>query len=502
MEISNEIKLPYPGIVYASLLLLIGAIYLFPYNKSHYICINQHPWDIFQSKAKREFEYNATALLREGLQKGRSAFQLVTNMGTYLILSDRYSEEIKNDDRFSAYDAVDAVLLVDLPGFESMFQGSLHNHVSPIAVRALNRELVHLTRSLSDEAMNCLEAIWTDNADWHDVLIHKTVLALVARMTTRAFLGPELCRDTEWLDIAMCFTTNRATAVSAIQAWPKFLQPVVHWFLPSCKVVRRQIKRARNILMPLLERERRANYKAQSTKQEFSNLAFIDQYAQGSRYDATMVQLRLIAVAFQTTTDMVEKVLARLCMHPELIQPLRDEVILVFGQNGLHHSSLPKLTLMESVMKESQRLEPAVLISMFRVAKDKVTLQDGTVVPKGTSLAFANDLRFDPTMYPKPETFDGHRFQRMREDPEKTELAPFTKTRMSHLAFGHGKHACPGRFLACDEGKLILSHILLNYEIRAVKGCLPDLRVRGMFIQLDPGAIMSVKRRENEISLQ
>jgi hypothetical protein len=30
-------------------------------------------------------------------------------MGTYLVLKDRYAEEIKNDDRFSAFDAVDDV---------------------------------------------------------------------------------------------------------------------------------------------------------------------------------------------------------------------------------------------------------------------------------------------------------------------------------------------------------------------------------------------------------
>jgi cytochrome P450 len=184
-------------------------------------------------------------------------------------------------------------------------------------------------------------------------------------MTTRAFLGSELCRNAEWLDIAKSFTMNRFAAVAAIQSWPKVLHPVIHWFLPPCKVVRRQIQRARNILMPVLERERRANREDQSTKREFSNLAFIDQYANGARYDVTMAQMRLIAVAFLTTSDMVEKVLARICKHPDLIQPLRDEVISVLGKDGLNHKSLNKLTLMESVMKESQRLEPAVLSMLY-----------------------------------------------------------------------------------------------------------------------------------------
>jgi hypothetical protein len=185
-------------------------------------------------------------------------------------------------------------------------------------------------------------------------------------MTTRAFVGAELCRNAEWLDIAINFTINRAIAVQAIQAWPWILQPVVHWFLPTCKAVRRQIQRARTILMPVLERERQTMHRKDSSSDRiFSTLTFIDQYAQGSRYDATMAQLRLTAVSVLTTSDMVEKVLARICEHPELIQPLREEVVSVFESSGLHHKSLLKLTLMESVMKESQRLEPATLSALF-----------------------------------------------------------------------------------------------------------------------------------------
>lgn len=204
--------------------------------------------------------------------------------------------------------------------------------------------------------------------------IRETVLALVAQMTTCALIGPELSRHAEWLDIAISFTTNRAIAVAAIQGWPRILQPLVHWFLSPCRAVRRQIQRAQGILLPVLRQKichsdehPSSSPSPTTTKQEFSTLKFIDQFAHGKRYDATLAQLRLIAVSVLTTADLVEKVVARLLEYPELIVPLREEAIAVLTTTpqGMHRTSLLKLTLMESVMKESQRLEPATLSTLF-----------------------------------------------------------------------------------------------------------------------------------------
>ncbi|KAI2791646.1 Cytochrome monooxygenase roqO [Penicillium oxalicum] len=505
MEAIINSQLLYPSLGLASLILVLRAILVVSGVPKP---VNFHAWDPFRRKANQEFEADASGLIAKGLKKDGSSFRLATKMGTYLVLADRYAEEIRNDERFSAYDALVDVILLELPGFETSFQGSLHNHVSPIAVQALNKELLHLTQPLSDEASNFLRTRWSDVPDWQIVDIRETVLGLVAQMTTRALIGPELSCHAEWLDIAISFTTNRAIAVAAIQGWPRLLQPMVHWFLSPCRAVRKQIRRAKGILLPVLRQKMGQNEvdpssssSPTSIKQDFSTLTFIDRYAQGKRYDATLAQLRLIAVSVLTTADLVEKVVARLLEYPELIEPLREEVIavLTMTHQGMHRNSLMKLTLMESVMRESQRLEPATLISMFRVAKKTVILQDGTVVPRGTNLAFANDSRLDPTMYPNPERFDGYRFQRMREDPSTAGLAPFTRTRMSHLAFGHGKHACPGRFLSCDEAKLILCHILLKYDIRAPEsGNDAGISVYGMFVQRKPGEKMEVKMRQME----
>jgi cytochrome P450 len=36
--------------------------------------------------------------------------------------------------------------------------------------------------------------------------------------------------------------------------------------------------------------------------------------------------------------------------------------------------------------------------------------------------------------------------------------------------FGYGRHACPGRFFAANEIKMMLSRFLLNYEFKNEDG--------------------------------
>ena len=53
----------------------------------------------------------------------------------------------------------------------------------------------------------------------------------------------------------------------------------------------------------------------------------------------------------------------------------------------------------------------------------------------------------------------------MRQDDAKSNSAQLVATSSDHLAFGHGKHACPGRFFAANEVKIALIMMLLQYDI-------------------------------------
>ena len=73
-----------------------------------------------------------------------------------------------------------------------------------------------------------------------------------------------------------------------------------------------------------------------------------------------------------------------------------------------------------------------------------------------------------PKLYDDPEQYRPFRFSDMRSG-EREDLAKDAKLSATSLSseyhpFGLGKHACPGRFFALTEMKLLLAYMLLNYE--------------------------------------
>lgn len=55
---------------------------------------------------------------------------------------------------------------------------------------------------------------------------------------------------------------------------------------------------------------------------------------------------------------MLTQLMFDLAQHPEYIQPMREEVIDVLGKHGWKKTSLYNMKLIDSVLKECQRLRP------------------------------------------------------------------------------------------------------------------------------------------------
>lgn len=208
--------------------------------------------------------------------------------------------------------------------------------------------------------------------DWHTLALKPTLLQMVAQVSSRIFLGDQICRNQEWLRITVSYTVDSFMAAFGLRHWPAFLRPLVATFLPSCRKIRRELDEASSIITPVLEERRKA--KAEAIRKgippdQFNDaLQWMEDVAKGKEYDAVAVQMAFSLAAIHTTSDMLTQVLYDLCGKEDIIQALRQEVIDVFQDEGLGKTTLQKLKLMDSVLKESQRLKPVSLskFSLFR----------------------------------------------------------------------------------------------------------------------------------------
>ena len=138
---------------------------------------------------------------------------------------------------------------------------------------------------------------------------------------------------------------------------------------------------------------------------------------------------------------------------------------------------------------------------MNRVTTEDVTLSDGLRIPQNTYVLVSVHRMREPTLYPDPEKFDAYRFVKMRETGEKKSDYAYTAATVAHMGFGYGKHACPGRFFAAHEVKIILCHLVLKYDIKLPENQARGYSYAGFFTSAGPQNKLFVRRRVEEIAL-
>lgn len=355
---------------------------------------------------------------------------------------------------------------------------------------------------------------------------------MIARVSSRVFLGLEICRNPKWQRITIDYTVDSFMAVVALKRYPQFLHRFVNWFLPQTRRLRAQVAEARSIIQPVIDKRAAAGWVHPgnaSGKRYTDAIQWMHDVfkSKGKNYDFAIGQLGLSLAAIHTTTDLLTQVIYDLCEHPEMIQPLREEISTVLGAEGWKRTALYKMKLLDSVIKESQRLKPPGLcmfqvkqkplyphhlllrsladdrlVSMRRYVTKDVTLQDGLIIPKGSSIGVSSHWSWDPSYFENPNEFDGYRFFKMAEDPNTQREAQFVSTSPQHLAFGHGNHACPGRFFAANELKIALAHLLMKYDFKLSENANPSVFCMGWMMNSNGNTKLLVRRRREEIQLE
>ncbi|OQE43665.1 hypothetical protein PENCOP_c003G09001 [Penicillium coprophilum] len=440
---------------------------------------------------------------------GVNVFQIIGATSPIIILHPKFVDEIKNNPNLSFKDSIKKTFFSDrIPGFEPFHNGTALKVTVEVVRTSLTQALGSISIRLSKQSGAALKESLPATDEWRPYHLAYKIPHMVASVSSLIFVGETISRDAEWIDVSVNYAIDSFMAMRDLRGWPSILHPVVHWFLPSTRKLRTHLKKARSIISRELDRRaliRAGKLPADNPPRGPDAMDWYRETAEARNnltFDQSVAQVGLAVAAIHTTSNLLTNVMYDLAAYPEYIQPLRDEIRAVAAEDGtLKKTSLLKLKLMDSVMKESQRTNPLSFTSMNRLALEQVVLSDGTVIPKGANMFISTKILEDESVYPNAATYDGYRFYNKRQQPGNEHKHQFVTTSTEHFVFGHGIHACPGRFFAANETKILLLHLLLKYDWKLESGGRPPNIENGLESITDPRVQLLCRSRESEVDL-
>jgi cytochrome P450 len=155
-------------------------------------------------------------------------------------------------------------------------------------------------------------------------------------------------------------------------------------------------------------------------------------------------------------------------------------------------------------------------VAWLRMTHKPLLLPTGHTIEPDTLIAVC-DPRFNSnlTTIPDPNTFRVDRYIIGKATGQKPSAAPlsstgttdnnstfepalnnaFSSTSPDDLTFGYGVHACPGRFFATAELKLILVELLTKYDFRFEEGVVGRPENQFLDFMILPPAVKVLFRR-------
>lgn len=374
-----------------------------------------------------------------------------------------------------------------------------------IVKRQLTRHLEAVTPAVVEELGTALDEQWDlDTDEWHKVCIWESMQAIIARTSNRVFVGLPLCRDKRFLHHARAFAVTMVNQIGVVKyLLPAVLAPLLgHIFALPCHF---HDWAASRLLIPTIETRlaalRSPNESSKDQPQPNDLLQWLIQHALSSpsctpadaqpRQLASRILILNFAALHTSTITMTNLLLSLLSSPdtPRYLSTLRTEAktTLAAHDNIWSKAATASLVHTDSTLRETLRDDGLGGRSLVRevITPQGVTTPDGTFLPQGVRVGVpAGCIHHDDEIYANANTFNAFRFvhksdvnhdaaseysKATTEDGNTTIDAkaqiPATTTSPTYLPFGHGRRACPGRFFASHELKLLLALIVMRYDI-------------------------------------
>ena len=373
-----------------------------------------------------------------------------------------------------------------------------HEHVIH---KYLPRRLGAMVPGMSEEISSAFEETWgTDTQDWKDIGVFDNLMAIIPRAVNRMMVGLPLCRNQDFLSNMKSFANDVIAAATVfLRFTPRWLKPVVgrivtipntyHWKQTAKYTLPIIIERLANIK----RKKEDPNFKWEEPNDYISwhiNIALAENRQDELMPD--MISRRLMPLNFaaiHTTTLTITNCLFDLISSDpskHYLEGIREDVERVLAEEGGQwtKAGLARCHRADSTIRESMRISNFMTRGILRKVLPEEGVEnkaEGWRAPKGAYVGLdVHSVQHDPDIYPIPETYDAFRFSRPKEEDDASGPDSDTKkgddllklkntdlitTSDSFLPFGHGRHACPGRFFVSLELKMLLAYMVINYEV-------------------------------------
>lgn len=313
------------------------------------------------------------------------------------------------------------------------------------------------------------------------VPLNHRLLRIVSKASGRIFVGSELGRSEEYIDMGINYTIETVAAAQAISFLPPHERDAKAGSLPEVKVLQERLQNSYKFIRPIIEARRKSMRDDPDFQKPDDIIQWVlddgqEKYGEQSDQELTEIQLNLTFAAIHTTTMSTTNAFYSLAAMPEVAPMLREEIRTVLKEYGTFTTAaLQKMKKLDSFMREVFRVYPLSWVSFNRKVRKSFVLSNGQVIPAGCIILVpAYGAMNDPELIEGGDRFDPLRWYNLREREELKGVDKATAGALnqvvtvspSNLTFGYGRHACPGRFFAVNEIKMIVGRAVLDYDIK------------------------------------
>ncbi|KAK1225702.1 hypothetical protein PQX77_011322 [Marasmius sp. AFHP31] len=417
--------------------------------------------------------WDSSGPLQEGYDKYRgNVYKFRTMTGWKVaVTSPQQIEDMRKapDDVLSSMEAVVDMLQMDYTLGEPF-------HYDPYQVKivkgTMTRNIQVRFAEVTDEVVTAFSELIPPRDDWETIDFNPTMYQIICRASNRFFLGLPLCRDPDFVDLNIKFTIYVVLSGYFIRLFPNFLKPIVGKIVtPLHSSVKRAKRHLASVIQERFDQEKEHQTPDWPGKPNDMLSWLLEEATEGDRRTIHDLVVRILGVNFgaiHTTSLTLNSTLKYLTRYPEYIPALREEIQSIIDGCGWTKQAMGRMRKLDSFLREVQRFDPLGSFGVERKVLKDFTFSDGTVVPAGTTVGVpVRALQRDEAYFSNGDKFEGFRFADMREEEGESIKHQMVTPTADFFLFGHGRHACPGRFFAVNELKLLVAHILLNYDIKA-----------------------------------